>query len=69
MAIIVQGSLLGKRIPAGETALLSALETPLAPLFGWMFFAEIPANTTFLGGIVILSAVLATQIKPALDEN
>jgi len=54
-----------KRIPAGETALLSALETPLAPLFGWMFFAEIPASTTFLGGAVILFAVLATQIKPA----
>lgn len=53
-----------KRIPAGETALLSALETPLAPLFGWMFFAEIPASTTFLGGIVILFAVLVTQIKP-----
>ncbi len=54
-----------KRIPAGETALLSALETPLAPLFGWMFFAEIPATTTFIGGIVILIAVLATQIKPS----
>lgn len=54
-----------KRIPAGETALLSALETPLAPLFGWMFFAEIPANTTYFGGVVILFAVLATQIKPA----
>ncbi len=56
-----------KRIPAGETALLSALETPLAPLLGWMFFAEIPANTTFLGGVVILFAVLATQIKPASE--
>lgn len=57
-----------KRIPAGETALLSALETPLAPLYGWMFFAEIPASTTFLGGAVILFAVLATQVKPA-SEN
>ena len=51
-----------KRIPAGEAALLSALETPLAPLFGWLFFAEIPANTTFLGGALILVAVLGTQI-------
>lgn len=52
-----------KRVPAGEAALLSALETPLAPLLGWMFFAEIPANMTFLGGAVILVAILATQIK------
>lgn len=52
-----------KRIPAGETALLSALETPLAPLFGWMFFAEIPAHTTFIGGAIILLAIIGTQIK------
>ncbi|MEM7564976.1 MAG: DMT family transporter, partial [Pseudomonadota bacterium] len=52
-----------KRIPAAETALLSALETPLAPLFGWLFFAEIPADKTFLGGAIVLIAVLATQIN------
>ncbi len=54
-----------KRIPAGEAALLSALETPLAPLFGWMFFAEIPASATFVGGFVILFAVIATQTRLA----
>jgi len=52
-----------KRIPAGETALLSVLETPLAPLFGWLFFAEIPAIATFTGGALILAAVIATQIS------
>ncbi len=52
-----------KRIPAGETALLSVLETPLAPLFGWLFFAEIPPAATFIGGALILAAVIATQIS------
>ncbi len=52
-----------KRIPAGETSLLSAMETPLAPLLGWMIFAEVPASTTFLGGFVVFVAVLTTQIK------
>ena len=52
-----------KRVPAGETGLLSALETPLAPLLGWLFFAEIPIQSTFIGGSVILFAVIATQIK------
>ena len=52
-----------KRIPAGEAALFSALETPLAPLFGWIFFLEIPSSTTFFGGAVIVIAVLSTQIK------
>jgi len=58
-----------KRIPAGETALLSALETPLAPIFGWMFFAEVPANASLLGGAVILIAVLATQIDLRPGRN
>ena len=53
-----------KRLPAGETGLLSALETPLAPLLGWLIFAEIPTGSTMLGGAIILAAVLATQIKP-----
>jgi drug/metabolite transporter (DMT)-like permease len=51
-----------KRIPAAETALLSALETPLAPVFGWMFFAEIPPIATFFGGGLILVAVIGTQV-------
>ncbi|MBX2867349.1 MAG: DMT family transporter [Acidiferrobacterales bacterium] len=56
-----------KRVPAGETALLSALETPLAPAFGWWFFSEIPANTTLIGGAIILISVLATQLQLAKE--
>ncbi len=51
-----------KRIPAAETALLSALEAPLAPVFGWMFFAEIPPVATFFGGGLILVAGIGTQV-------
>ncbi len=47
-----------KRVPSGQTALLSALETPLAPIFAFMLFAEIPSGATFLGGSVVLLAVL-----------
>lgn len=54
-----------KRIPSGQTALLSALETPLAPLFAFLLFSEIPGNMTVLGGAIILIAVLVS-IK---DEN
>ncbi len=52
-----------RRIPAGETALLSILETPLAPLFGWLFFAEVPAVATFIGGFLILVTIIGTQIS------
>ena len=47
-----------KRIPSGQTALLSCLETPLAPVFAFMLFTEIPSTATFLGGSVVLFAVL-----------
>ena len=47
-----------KRVPSGQTALLGALETPLAPLFAFMLFTEVPSITTFLGGSVVLFAVL-----------
>ena len=57
-----------KRVPAGEAALLSTLETPLAPLYGWLIFSELPATASFIGGIVILFAVLATQISTQTTE-
>ena len=51
-----------KRLSAGETGLLSALETPLAPLFGWLVFMEVPVTASFVGGALILAAVVGTQI-------
>ncbi len=47
-----------KRVPSGKTALLSTLETPLAPVFAFILFTEIPNSATFLGGSVVLIAVL-----------
>ncbi len=47
-----------KRVPSGQTALLSALETPLAPILAFMVLAETPSTATFLGGSVVLIAVL-----------
>jgi drug/metabolite transporter (DMT)-like permease len=47
-----------KRIPSGKTALLSSLETPLAPVFAFILFTEIPDTATFLGGSVVFFAVL-----------
>jgi len=49
-----------KRVPSGQTALLSTLETPLAPVFAFILFTEIPNIPTFLGGSVVLVAVLAS---------
>jgi len=47
-----------KRVPSGQTALLSSLETPLAPVFAFILFMEIPNAATFFGGSIVLFAVL-----------
>lgn len=49
-----------KRVPSGQTALLSALETPLAPFFAFLLFTEIPESMTILGGAIVLIVVLAS---------
>jgi drug/metabolite transporter (DMT)-like permease len=51
-----------KRLPAAETALLSALETPLAPVWAWLMFSEIPAVLTLVGGVIVLLAVYGSQL-------
>lgn len=50
---------LGSRLlPSVETALISALDAPLAPVWVWLFFYEIPSGPTLLGGTVVFVAVL-----------
>lgn len=49
-----------KRVPSGQTALLGALETPLAPVLAFLILTEIPSGLTLLGGAVVLIAVLAS---------
>jgi drug/metabolite transporter (DMT)-like permease len=54
-----------RRLPAAETALISALETPLAPLWAYLVFSEVPARFTLIGGAIILLAVFGSQVRTA----
>ncbi|MEM9350453.1 MAG: DMT family transporter [Pseudomonadota bacterium] len=47
-----------KRFPAGQTALIGALETPLAIALGIAILSEFPGNATAIGGAVVLCAVV-----------
>ncbi|SLN14638.1 EamA-like transporter family protein [Roseovarius albus] len=47
-----------RRIPAGQAALLSTLEVPLAPVLAFVVLAEIPAVQTLIGAPLVLIAVL-----------
>lgn len=50
---------LGARyLPAAEVALLSLVETVLAPLWVWIGVGEVPALLTLAGGAIVLAAVV-----------
>ncbi len=46
-----------RRLPPIETALIGALDAPLAPLWVWLVFGETPARSTLVGGTVVFAAV------------
>jgi drug/metabolite transporter (DMT)-like permease len=47
-----------RKIPAIETALIGALDTPLAPLWVWIAFGETPGTNTLIGGGIVFAAVV-----------
>jgi len=55
-------------ISATRSALIGALETPLAPALVWLTFGEVPPLMTCVGGALVLAAVvgdlLITKEKP-----
>lgn len=55
IALFLMGS---ARIPPIQTALISALDAPLAPLWVWIAFADTPTAPTLIGAAVVLAAVL-----------
>jgi drug/metabolite transporter (DMT)-like permease len=46
------------RLPPAQTALITALEAPLAPLWVWLVLSEVPGTATFIGGGLVLIAVV-----------
>ena len=47
-----------RRIAPIQTALLGALEAPIAPLWVWAAYGETPTAATVAGGAIVLAAVI-----------
>lgn len=47
-----------KHLPAIQTALITALETPLAPFWVWLAFGLAPSLLTVVGGMIVVGAVV-----------
>jgi drug/metabolite transporter (DMT)-like permease len=57
---------LGTRlISATRSALIGSLEAPLAPMWVWLAFGEIPPVMTCVGGAVVMAAVAADMLLTA----
>ena len=54
-----------RRLPPSETALLSILEMPLAPILALLVLSEAPTPQAIIGGLIILGAVLWSQRRNA----
>jgi drug/metabolite transporter (DMT)-like permease len=55
MVLFATGS---KYLPAIESALIGALDAPLAPIWVWLVFSETPSRPTIIGGMIVLAAVV-----------
>jgi drug/metabolite transporter (DMT)-like permease len=51
-----------KMLPAAETALIGALDAPLAPIWVLLAFGEVPNAATVIGGTLVFAAVLARML-------
>jgi drug/metabolite transporter (DMT)-like permease len=53
LGLFVMGT---RRMPAADAALIGLLEAPLAPLWVWLAFDELPSERTLAGGLLVLGA-------------
>ncbi|MFN3628866.1 MAG: DMT family transporter [Casimicrobiaceae bacterium] len=51
-----------RHLSAPETALLGMIEVVLGPLWTWLFAAETPSLETLIGGTVVISALLLSEL-------
>lgn len=62
LALFLLGS---RRIAPIETALIGALDAPLAPLWVWIFFSEVPSTATLAGAALVFAAVFGHILREA----
>jgi len=61
---------LGSRlVSATRTALFSILDTPLGPLWMWLFFAVPSTTVSLVGGAIVMAAVVADITLPRSREK
>ena len=58
-----------KTVPAAELTLLSLCEVLLAPIWVWIFLGEGASRLTFIGGFILLIAIIFNSIFLIINRN
>ncbi len=56
-------------LPAAEATLLSLIEVMLAPVWVWLFLGETASTATFIGGAILLVAVMMNALAGARRQT
>lgn len=75
LALVLMGAVFGplarvtiaaapRYLPAAEVGLFTPVETVAASLWAYLFFSETPPGATYLGGVVVVAAVLWGTWQP-----
>lgn len=54
-----------RRLPAAEVTLIAILEPVLGPIWVWLAVGERPADTTLIGGVIVLTALVVHVLLTA----
>ena len=57
-----------RSVPAAQLSLFALVEPVLAPLWAWLVASELPPIWTFVGGTVILIAIVMQALLSATRE-
>lgn len=66
MLLVTSGARL---IPAAEAALITTLETVLAPIWVWLVVSENPGASTIIGGAVVFAALIGHTLVELRSER
>jgi drug/metabolite transporter (DMT)-like permease len=58
-----------RRISAARAALISTLEVPLAGVWVWLAFGEVPSFAVLVGGLIVMLAVVANLLCTRSDKG
>ena len=54
-----------KYIPAGESALISSLETIVGIFYVWFFLSEVPTKETLIGAAIVFGSIIINTLVQA----